>query len=111
MHIGKKKRMKRKRLIVVILVLVLLCASSVSIALANAWCDHDATTQVEERFTSESSKICEYDESCTVTEICTWYDMWCPKCLEDVGYIEVKDVAHTGVNCSSYHEENFHREN
>ena len=108
---GKGKQMKRKSLIAAVMVLVLLCASSVCVALANGWCDHDATMQIEERFTTVSEEACGNDDtSCTVTVTYTWYDVWCPKCLQDIGYDEVWYYDHSSVGCDDYGIESSHRD-
>jgi len=92
--------MKRKSLIAAVLVLVLLCASSVCTALASGWCDHDATIHIEERFATVSEEACDNDDpSCTVIQTYTWYDVWCSKCLQDIGYIEEWIWEHSGANC------------
>lgn len=99
--------MKRKSLIAAVMVLVLLCASSVCVALANGWCDHDnCSYQYEVRFSTESEVECSHgDASCTVTETYTWYDIWCPKCLEDIGYAEGRTWEHSGEQCENEPEE------
>jgi len=100
--------MKKKSLIAAVMVLVLLCASSACVALANGWCDHDATIQYEERFTTVSEEACgNGDATCTVTYTYTWYDIWCPKCLQDVGYAEYETWEHTGEQCKPKIEERY----